>query len=63
MDKQPNQVPEKENSARTKNGYYIGFGIAIGVALGAAFDNLGVGIALGVAIGAAIEGVQKRRAS
>ena len=31
----------------------IGIGISLGVALGAAFDNVGVGIAIGVALGAA----------
>lgn len=33
---------------------YIGIGIALGVAFGAAIDNMGVGIALGIAIGAGI---------
>ena len=38
-------------------GIGTGTGIAIGVALGAAFDNVGMGIALGVALGAAVDAI------
>ncbi len=34
---------------------YIGLGIVLGTALGAAFDNVGLGIALGIVFGAGIE--------
>ena len=33
---------------------YIGIGLVLGVAIGAAMDNVGLGIALGIAIGAAL---------
>ena len=39
---------------------YIGFGIALGVAIGAATHHIGLGVALGVVFGAAI-GVAKAR--
>ena len=43
-----------DNSGKARAGGYMGAGIAIGVALGAAMDNMGAGIAIGVAIGAAL---------
>ena len=42
---------EKKTGTRDK---YIGAGLAIGVGIGAAMDNIGVGIAIGIAIGAAM---------
>ncbi|MBT3228368.1 MAG: hypothetical protein HOD43_12295 [Candidatus Marinimicrobia bacterium] len=33
---------------------YLGAGIAIGVAIGVAMDNIGAGIAIGIAIGVAL---------
>ena len=33
---------------------FIGIGLALGVAFGAAIDNIGLGIALGIAIGAGL---------
>lgn len=40
---------------RLKAGRWVGIGLALGVALGAAMDNVGIGIALGIAIGAAMD--------
>lgn len=44
-------------------GNAIGAGIAIGVALGAAMDNVGAGIAIGLAIGVALDAGQRKRQS
>lgn len=41
--------------------YFIGIGLCIGVALGAAFDNIGLGIALGLVFGAAIQQYKKKK--
>ena len=41
--------------------YYIGIGLCIGVALGAAFDNIGLGIALGLVFGAAFQQYKKKQ--
>jgi len=48
---------EHGKSNTYKAGTWTGAGIAIGVALGAAFDNAGLGIAFGITIGAAIDGI------
>ena len=39
----------------------VGAGIAIGVAVGVAMDNVGLGIALGLAIGAGMASIQKKK--
>jgi len=39
----------------------IGAGIAIGVGIGVAMDNVGLGIALGLAIGAGMASIQKKK--
>ncbi len=49
-DKKP-ETPKK--SGFSKNESMIGVGLALGVALGAAFDNIGLGISLGLCFGAA----------
>lgn len=46
---------EKRSEADRGTGRWLGAGIAIGVAIGAATDNMGLWIALGVAFGAALD--------
>jgi hypothetical protein len=46
---------------RPRAGEGIAVGIAFGVALGAAFDQLAIGIALGTALGAAFDGVSRTK--
>jgi hypothetical protein len=53
-DKQP-----RVKSSRAETS--IGVGVALGVALGAAFGNVGLGLALGVAFGAAFANVTRAR--
>lgn len=43
------------------NSRWMSLGIAIGTALGVAFDNIGVGVALGLAIGVALDGNRRNR--
>ena len=43
------------------SGPTIGAWIAIGVAMGAAMDNMGAGIAIGVAIGAAMDATRRSK--
>ena len=45
----------------TKPANMIGTGIAIGVAVGVAMDNVGLGIALGLAIGPGMVSIQKKK--
>ncbi len=41
--------------SKIKNhGAFIGVGVAVGAALGIAYDNIGLGVALGTAFGAAL---------
>ena len=44
-----------------QRGSGIAIGTGIGVALGAAFDNIALGLALGVAFGAAFDGIGHAR--
>ncbi len=44
-----------------KDNYYVGVGIALGVAFGAAFDNVGLGLALGIVFGAAYSVTLKKK--
>ncbi len=39
--------------------YYIGIGLCLGVAFGAAFDNIGLGICLGLVFGVAMQKSKK----
>ena len=41
--------------------YYVGIGLCIGVAFGAAFDNIGLGICLGLVFGVAMQGAKKKK--
>ncbi len=41
--------------------YYIGIGLCLGVAFGAAFDNIGLGICFGLAFGVAMQKLKKVR--
>lgn len=41
--------------------YYIGIGLCLGVAFGAAIDNIGLGICLGLALGVAMQKSKKVR--
>jgi len=43
------------------NRKYLGLGIALGVAFGAATDHLGLGLALGIVFGAALGAAKARR--
>ena len=45
----------------TKPANMIGAGIAIGVTVGVAMDDVGLGIALGLAIGAGMASKQKKK--
>jgi len=45
-------TPNKSESSNTELPIGISLGLCIGVALGAAFNNIGIGTALGVCIGA-----------
>jgi len=44
-----------------KDNYYVGVGVALGVAFGAAFDNVGMGLAVGIAIGASWSAVLHKK--
>lgn len=44
------------NQKQKKQGSYIGVGIALGVVLGLALNNIGVGIAIGLVLGASMGG-------
>ena len=50
------------NISEDKQSKSIGLGLVIGIAFGAATDNIGFGIALGLALGAGI-GTAKKNAS
>ena len=41
--------------------YYIAIGLCLGVAFGAAFDNIGLGICFGLAFGVAMQKLKKVR--
>ena len=41
--------------------YYIGIGLCIGVAFGAAFDNIGLGICLGLVLGITLQDAKKKK--
>jgi hypothetical protein len=43
------------------SGTYVGLGMALGVAIGAATDHVGMGLALGLILGAAIGVVKAKR--
>jgi len=45
----------KNRSKKYTKGQWIGVGIALGVAFGAAINNVGLGIVLGLAIGSAAD--------
>lgn len=45
-------------SSRRRAGESVSSGMALGVALGAAFDHVGIGPALGVAFGVALDKVR-----
>jgi len=47
---------------RTRPVQYLGAGIAIGVAIGVAVDNIGAGIAVGIAMGVAMDSYRKKKA-
>jgi hypothetical protein len=49
------------NNKKLSPARWMGAGIAIGVALGAAMKNVGAGLAIGVALGAALVAAEKRR--
>ncbi len=53
---------EKENKQITSTPY-LALGIGVGVALGAAFDNIGIGIALGVVFGIILQENSKKKKS
>lgn len=44
----------KSNCFSCTNTPWLGFGVAIGVGIGVALDNVGLGIAIGLSIGAAM---------
>ena len=46
---------------RKRPGQYLGAGIAIGIAIGAAVDNVGAGLAIGIAMGVAMDSYGKKR--
>ena len=51
---------EMEEKIKKKDKeYYIGIGLCLGVALGAAFDNIGLGIGLGLVFGVAMHKLKK----
>ena len=50
-----NESGKKSKKMPPGTGHYIGTGIALGAAIGVAYDNIAIGIALGTAIGAAID--------
>jgi F0F1-type ATP synthase membrane subunit c/vacuolar-type H+-ATPase subunit K len=52
---------ESQGQKAKKKGAWIGLGLALGVAFGAAMDNVGLGIALGICFGAALEAGRSRR--
>ena len=41
--------------------YFVGIGLCIGVAFGAAFDNIALGISLGLVFGAAFQQYKKKQ--
>ena len=49
-----NYKRSKETSKK-QSEYYIGIGLCLGVAFGAAFDNIGLGICLGLVFGVAMQ--------
>ncbi|NQT62298.1 MAG: hypothetical protein HQ556_05005 [Candidatus Marinimicrobia bacterium] len=46
---------------RKRPGQYLGAGIAIGVAIGAAVENIGAGIAIGLAMGVAMDSYRRKK--
>lgn len=58
MNENPQQIKTDEKAAKQSSEDYlavwISTDIAIGLVLGAAFDNIPMGLALGVALGAAV---------
>ena len=53
MEEEKNEMIEKKT--KKSSDYYIGVGLCLGVAFGAAFDNIGLGICLGLVFGVAIQ--------
>lgn len=51
-----NQSGKKPKKKQPRRKSYTGISFALGVAVGAAIDNIGIGIGLGIAIGAIIDG-------
>ena len=51
---------EKEKKGK-RPPHYLGAGLAIGVGVGVALDNIAVGIAGGLAIGAALDSYHKEK--
>ena len=49
-----------KNIIEDRQSKFIGIGLTLGIAIGAAMDNVGLGIALGLAIGASM-GSYKRK--
>ncbi|MBO99839.1 MAG: glycine zipper family protein [Candidatus Marinimicrobia bacterium] len=48
-----------KNIIEDRQSKFIGIGLTLGIAIGAAMDNVGLGIALGLAIGAGIGSYKK----
>jgi hypothetical protein len=46
---------------KKETDYFIGIGLCVGVAFGAAFDNIGLGISLGLLFGVAIQQYKKKK--
>jgi hypothetical protein len=46
---------------KKETDYFIGIGLCVGVAFGAAFDNVGLGISLGLLFGVAIQQYKKKK--
>jgi F0F1-type ATP synthase membrane subunit c/vacuolar-type H+-ATPase subunit K len=54
----PEQTPKKKGSRRM-----IGAGLAIGIGVGVALDNMAVGVAVGLAIGVAMDSYRRDKES
>ena len=52
---------QNNKKAVNEPGRFIGIGIALGIGIGAALDNMGLGIAIGIALGAAIGSMRSHR--
>lgn len=45
----------EEEKKQPKQGRYIALGVALGMLMGVAWDNIPIGLAFGLAVGAALE--------